>query len=269
MYSQTYCLIENAYTSWFFSLIYSQKYCLIESDYISLLFHLYIPKTIANWKRIYKWTFPFSLINSQNELPNSSLPFVSWFFLFSCPLQFPVLAFSFPFHFLSFLSFSFLLPILFPSFSLLLPFLSFPFLSLPFLSFPVLSSSMSHFEKVVFALGIHEFSLPANETSFSHVSLAGSENSWILSAKTTFSKWLIGKLYVPQNDVASKRCLKQVWNRLNGFKWCLDGWWVDGWMDGWMLSKCCFPKFQSGFKVVSNTCSGALSILGFGKWLGH
>ena len=38
---------------------------------------------------------------------------------------------------------------------------------------------------------------------------------------------------------------------------------LGGWMD--MLSMCCFPRFPSGFKVVSNTCSGALSILGFGK----
>ena len=53
------------------------------------------------------------------------------------------------------------------------------FQTLPFLSFPVLSSPMSNFDKVVFAL----------------VSLAGSESSLILSAKTTLSKWLIGKLY--------------------------------------------------------------------------
>ena len=50
---------------------------------------------------------------------------------------------------------------------------------------------MSHFDKVVFALRINEFSLPANETCEKLVSLAGSENSWIPSAKTTFSKWLI------------------------------------------------------------------------------
>ena len=48
---------------------------------------------------------------------------------------------------------------------------------------------------MAFALRINEFSFPANETCFSHVSLARSENSLILSAKTIFSKWLIGKLY--------------------------------------------------------------------------
>ena len=36
-----------------------------------------------------------------------------------------------------------------------------------------------------------------------------------------------------------------------------------------MLSKCCFPRFPIGFKVASNTCAGALSILGFGTWLRH
>ena len=50
---------------------------------------------------------------------------------------------------------------------------------------------MSHFDKVVFALRINEFSLPANETCEKLVSLAGNENSLILSAKTTLSKWPI------------------------------------------------------------------------------
>ena len=50
---------------------------------------------------------------------------------------------------------------------------------------------MNHFDKVVFALRINEFSLPANETCEKLVSLAGNKNSLILSAKTTLSKWLI------------------------------------------------------------------------------
>ena len=63
-------------------------------------------------------------------------------------------------------------------------------------SFPLrYNLPMGHFEKVVFALRINEFLLPANETCEKHVSLAGGENSLIRSAKTTFSKWLIGKLY--------------------------------------------------------------------------
>ena len=42
---------------------------------------------------------------------------------------------------------------------------------------------------------------------------------------------------------------------LKGSKRCLDG---------WMLSKYRFLRFQSGFNMVSNTCLGALSILGVG-----
>ena len=100
-----------------------------------------------------------------------------------------------------------------------------------------------------FASRINEFKLPANETCEKLVSLAGNENSLILSAKTTFCRLETG-----------------------------------GWMDGWVLSKYRFlgfqsgfkvvskwfqsgfkvvsKWFQSGFKVVSNTCLVALSILG-------
>ena len=46
-----------------FSPIYSRKYCLIENEYISgLSLSTYIfPNELPNWKRIYKWTFPFHL----------------------------------------------------------------------------------------------------------------------------------------------------------------------------------------------------------------
>ena len=54
---------------------------------------------------------------------------------------------------------------------------------------------MSHLEKVVFALRTNEFSFPVNETSFSHVSLAGNEISLILSAEATMQDvQLFGKM---------------------------------------------------------------------------
>ena len=190
-----------------------------------------------------------------------------------------------PFPFLPFLLLSSSFPFLFPYFSLLLPFLSFPFHSFPlpvlflsfFFPFPFRSFSfplrynlpMSHFEKVVFPLRINEFSLPANETCFSHVSSAGSENSLILSAKATMhdvqlSRQVSAPNYVAQVDLkctskwfGCKKVFETGLKQVERFQ-MVPQWVMGGWMD--MLSKCCFLRFPSGFKVVSNTCSGALSI---------
>ena len=194
---------------------------------------------------------------------------------------------------LSFLSFSFLLPFLsflssslpFPSFLLSVPFLSssgpFPFFflsfPLPFLLLPI-ELTYEPFWEVVFALRNNTFSLPANEACEKHVSLAGSENSLILSAKATMhdvqlSRPVSTPNYVAQVDLkctskwfSCKKVFETGLKQVERFQ-MVPRWVMGGWMD--MLSKCCFLRFPSGFKVVSNTCSGALSILGFGKWLGH
>ena len=70
-------------------------------------------------------------------------------------------------------------------------------------SFPLrYNLPMGHFEKVVFALRINEFLLPANETCEKHVSLAGSENSLVLSAKATMHDVQLSRQVSAPNYVA-------------------------------------------------------------------
>ena len=161
-----------------------------------------------------------------------------------------IIKWTFPFHlyipfpFLPFLLLSFSFPFLFPSFSLLLPFRFFPFLSFPFLfrSFSFLFSFLSpsvlspFLSDIIYLWTIlrkwflHLESMNFHFQPMKHVK---SMFHWLWKfidskqkPQCTMFSWVDKFLH---NELA-KRCLKQVWNRSKGFKWCLDGWWVDGWI---------------------------------------